>query len=58
MSTTITYVTASEVRAWALKRGLTVGKRGHINKSVVEAFNRAHRVKQYVNTNPWLKAAA
>lgn len=48
-------VTASEVRSWALERGLDVGSRGHIRQDIVEAFNRAHRVKEYVNTNPFLK---
>lgn len=47
-------VPASTVREWARKKGLQVGTRGHIHKDVVDAFNRAHRAKEYVNTNPWL----
>lgn len=49
-------VSAAEVRDWARQRGFEVGTRGHIRQDVVEAFNRAHRVKEYVNTNPWLKS--
>lgn len=49
-------VSASFVRAWALKKGLTVGTRGHLPKPVVEAFNKAHKTKVFTNTNPWLAA--
>jgi hypothetical protein len=51
-------VTASEVRAWARRRGYTVGVRGHLSVQVVEAFNRAHRVKAFTNRNPKVKVAA
>jgi hypothetical protein len=40
-------VQMSEVRAWALKRGMQVNKTGNLPTEVVEAFNRAHRAKQY-----------
>jgi hypothetical protein len=50
--------TAADVRAWARRKGLTVGKRGHLPKDVVAAFNRAHRARKFTNANPWLKAAA
>jgi hypothetical protein len=51
-------VSASVVRAWARRRGLTVGNRGHLAQSVIDAFNRAHRVKYFVNTNPSVRRAA
>jgi len=44
--------TAAEVRAWARKRGIPVGNRGHIDRVVIGAFNRAHRVKQFTSKNP------
>ncbi len=47
-------VSASMVRAWARRRGLPVGQRGHLPESVIRAFNKAHRTKQFVNSNPWL----
>lgn len=40
-------VSAAFVRAWARRKGLTVGLRGRLNPNVVEAFNKAHRVKYY-----------
>jgi hypothetical protein len=40
-------VPMSEVRAWALKRGMSVNATGNLPTPVVEAFNRAHRSKQY-----------
>lgn len=45
--------TAAEVRAWAKKAGLVVGRRGHLPLEVVAAFNRRHRRKQFTNKNPW-----
>jgi hypothetical protein len=51
-------VSAAVVRAWARAKGLTVGKRGHLPQEVIEAYNRAHRAKEFVNPNPWKKAAA
>lgn len=52
-----TTVSASFVRSWARRRGLTVGQRGHLPQNVIQAFNRAHKTKVFVNANPWLKAA-
>jgi hypothetical protein len=50
-----TQVDAAVVREWANQNGRQVGARGHLPKDVVEAFNRAHRVKVYTNRNPWLR---
>ena len=47
MTTTYKIVSAAEVRAWALDRGLTVGARGRLSADVIEAFNKAHRVKKF-----------
>lgn len=47
-----TAVTAREVRAWALKKGIQVGQRGHMPQDVYDRFNRAHRSKRAVNNNP------
>ena len=41
-----------EVRAWARKRGIPVGTRGHIAKDVIKQFNRTHR-KRATSKNPW-----
>jgi hypothetical protein len=43
-------VPMSEVRAWAIKRGMPVNKTGNLPSSVVEAFNRAHRTKQFLRS--------
>lgn len=51
-------VSAATVRAWARRKGLQVGERGHLPKSVISAFNRAHRTKVFTNSNPWLKSKA
>lgn len=40
-----TPVPMSEVREWAMKKGMDVNVAGNIPAAVVEAFNRAHRNK-------------
>lgn len=40
-------VSAAFVRAWARRKGFYVGQRGRLDSDVVEAFNKAHRVKRY-----------
>lgn len=45
-------VPLSEVRTWATRRGLIVGKRGHLSEAVVGQFNRAHQRKQAISKNP------
>jgi hypothetical protein len=50
MSTAIaekTIVPMSEVRAWALRRGMDVKVAGNVPTAIVEAYNRAHRNKQF-----------
>ena len=54
---TKTEVSASVVRAWAKARGLTVGERGHLPQSVIDAYNKAHRSKCFRSKNPSRKAA-
>lgn len=44
--------TTAEVRAWAARKGLPVGSRGHMPQDVYDRFNRAHRAKVAVNNNP------
>lgn len=44
---TPTEVTATDVRYWAKARGIAVGSRGRIPADVIEAFNKAHRTKEY-----------
>lgn len=44
---TPTEVDAQEVRYWAKGRGFSVGTRGRIPADVIEAFNKAHRTKEY-----------
>lgn len=39
--------TANEVRIWAQNKGYAVGSRGRFAADVIEAFNKAHRVKKY-----------
>ena len=41
-------VPMSEVRAWAVKKGMPVNPTGNLSSSVVDAFNRAHRTKHFV----------
>ena len=41
-------VPMSEVRAWATRRGMTVNPSGNLPTEIVEAFNRAHRNKQFI----------
>lgn len=43
-----TSVPMSEVRAWATRRGMTVNASGNLPTEIVEAFNRAHRSKQFI----------
>lgn len=38
-------VTANEVRTWAVEKGLTVGSRGTLPASIVEAFNKGRKRK-------------
>lgn len=38
---------AEEVRAWAQKKSIPVGSRGRFSADLIEAFNKAHRVKAY-----------
>lgn len=48
----VTDATAAEVRAWARQRGFPVGNRGHLDRSTIQAFNRAHRVRRFTSKNP------
>ena len=41
-------VPLSEVRAWATKKGMAVNPTGNIPTAITEAFNKAHRTKQFV----------
>jgi hypothetical protein len=50
MSINVTVVSADEVRAWAAKRGIEVAAHGRLSAEVVAAFNKAHKVRQYVVT--------
>jgi hypothetical protein len=43
-------VQMSEVRAWATKRGMPVNATGNLPTQVIEAFNRAHRTKQFLRS--------
>lgn len=43
-----TTVPMAEVRAWAQKKGMAVNASGNLPRDVVEAFNRAHRTKQFI----------
>ncbi len=40
------------VREWALARGYSVGKRGHLPNELVAKFNRLHRETRAENRNP------
>lgn len=51
-------VPASVVRDWARRRGLTVGQRGHLPTTVIEAFNRRHPAKHFDNRNPFFQRGA
>jgi hypothetical protein len=42
-----TSVPMSEVRAWAIKRGMSVNATGNIPTAVIDAFNKAHRTKHF-----------
>lgn len=48
----ITYVDTAYVRQWAREKGLFFGTRGHLPEEVIEAFNKAHKVKRYRSKNP------
>lgn len=50
-----TEVTTAEVRAWAIRRGFDIGRRGHLGQPIIDAFNRAHRRKVAVSRNPMVK---
>ena len=41
-----------KVRAWARKRGIPVGTRGHLPQELIDQFNRAHRTVAAENSNP------
>ncbi len=41
-------VPMSEVRAWAQKKGMAVNATGNLSSTVVDAYNRAHRTKEFV----------
>ena len=45
-------VPISVVRQWAIKKGLPVGRRGHLPESVIASFNRAHQRKLALSKNP------
>lgn len=45
-------VPLSEVRAWAIRKGFSVGHRGHISETIIARFNRAHQTKFAVSKNP------
>jgi len=45
--------TTEEVRNWARKQGLEVGRRGHISDHVIAQFNRFHHKRVYVSPNPF-----
>jgi hypothetical protein len=42
-----TIVSMAEVRAWAMKKGLDVNVSGNVPGLVIEAFNKAHRTRQF-----------
>lgn len=46
-ATALRPATATEVRNWARSKGYDVGSRGRFSAEVIEAFNKAHRVKAY-----------
>ena len=46
-------VTADEVRQWARARGMEVGNRGHLPKTVIKAFNHRHHKRVFISSNPW-----
>lgn len=41
----------AEVRAWARKKGLTVGAGGHLTEALIRAYNRSHH-RHAVSANP------
>lgn len=43
----IVWVEPAEVRAWLVKRGVSVGSRGRLPEYYVEMFNRAHRRRRF-----------
>lgn len=49
-------VPISTVRAWAHEQGIFHGRRGHLPGYVIDQFNRRHRRKRALNTNPAVKA--
>lgn len=42
----------AEVRAWAKRKGLPVGERGHVPEEYIRRFNRTHKQKAQ-SCNPW-----
>lgn len=47
-----TAVPMSEVREWAITKGMPVNASGNLPRDVVDAYNRAHRTKQFVRGGP------
>jgi hypothetical protein len=47
-------VNADEVRAWCIRKGVSVSPHGRLNQSAVDRFNAAHRLarKMYVPAAP------
>lgn len=43
-----TTVSMAEVRGWASRKGMAVNASGNLPREVVDAYNRAHRTKQFV----------
>lgn len=41
----------AEVRAWARKKGLPVGARGHLTEAMIRAYNRGHH-RHAISANP------
>lgn len=46
---------AADVRAWARRRQIDVGSRGHISQDLIDEYNRRNVWYQFENTNPALR---
>jgi hypothetical protein len=46
---------AADVRAWARRRQIEVGSRGHIAQDLIDEYNRRNDRNQFENTNPALR---
>ena len=42
-----TDVTAADVRAWAILKGLAKATRGKLSRACIEAYNKAHPSRKY-----------